>query len=168
VSRQHFVTGSLVVVLAAACAQPEAAPDMAAIEQAIQAVRDQEIGGFSSGNIDQVLAVITPDVHMMPPNEPAVVGHDAARAWAQAIHAQFDVSGRYTSSNIIVAGDYVIERFTAELALTPKAGGAGMAETLKGIHIYQRQADGSWKIIQDVWNSDAPPPAVPPTTTTGQ
>jgi uncharacterized protein (TIGR02246 family) len=154
--------------MVAACAQPEAAPDMAAIEQAIQAVRDQEIAGFNSGNIDQTLAVVTADGYLMPPNEPAKVGHDAARAWAQALFEQFTANVRYTGTNITVAGDYVIERYTAELTITPKAGGAAMTEAIKGIHIYQRQADGSWKIVQDVWNSDAPPPAAPPTTTTGQ
>jgi ketosteroid isomerase-like protein len=33
-----------------------------------------------------------------------------------------------------------------------------MPEALKGIHIYRRQADGSWKITHDAWNFDAPPP----------
>jgi ketosteroid isomerase-like protein len=25
---------------------------------------------------------------------------------------------------------------------------------IKGIHVYKRQADGSWQMAQDVWNSD--------------
>ena len=41
---------------------------------------------------------------------------------------------------------------------TPRKGGKPMTETIKGIHIYKRQSDGTWKIAQDVWNTDPPPP----------
>jgi ketosteroid isomerase-like protein len=34
-----------------------------------------------------------------------------------------------------------------------------MDEAGKYITIYQRQADGSWKMARDIWNSDA---AIPP------
>jgi hypothetical protein len=39
-----------------------------------------------------------------------------------------------------------------------------VTERIKGIHVMKRQPDGTWKIAQDVWNSDAPPtpPPVPP------
>jgi ketosteroid isomerase-like protein len=37
--------------------------------------------------------------------------------------------------------------------MTP-AGADPVDMTNKGIHIYKRQADGSWKMVQDVWNSD--------------
>jgi ketosteroid isomerase-like protein len=44
--------------------------------------------------------------------------------------------------------------------VTPKAAGAKpTTETIKGLHVLRRQTDGSWKIIQDIWNNDAPPPA---------
>jgi ketosteroid isomerase-like protein len=170
VSIHRVVLKSVILgTVAVACAQPEpAAVDTAAIEQAIQEVRDREIGAVSSGDVEALLGALATDAHMMAPNEPAVTGHEALRAWAQAMLGQVTMSGRYTSSNIEVAGDYVIERYTAELTVTPKAGGATTTETIKGIHIYRRQADGSWKIAQDVWNADAPPPAAPPTTTTGQ
>jgi hypothetical protein len=31
-----------------------------------------------------------------------------------------------------------------------------VTETIKDIHVYQRQADGSWRIYGDVWNADPP------------
>jgi ketosteroid isomerase-like protein len=33
-----------------------------------------------------------------------------------------------------------------------------VTETIKGVYVLHRQADGSWKIAMDVWNADAPPP----------
>ena len=43
------------------------------------------------------------------------------------------------------------------MIVTPRAGGEAVTETFKGIHVYRRQADGSWKIAQDAWNMDAAP-----------
>jgi ketosteroid isomerase-like protein len=112
---------------------------------------------FSSGNVDSVLAVFTPDAVVMPPNEPAVHGHDSLRIWAQGMYQQFSVSGRYLSSDVTVAGDWASQRYTYSLTLTPKAGGQAMEEHGKGIHIFRRQPAGNWLIVQDIWNSDTPP-----------
>jgi ketosteroid isomerase-like protein len=60
---------------------------------------------------------------------------------------------------VTVAGDWAIQRYAYQLTLTPKAGGQSMEERGKGIHIFRRQPDGSWLIVQDIWNSDAPPAA---------
>ena len=34
------------------------------------------------------------------------------------------------------------------------AGAKPMTEGMKGIHVYRRQADGSWKITKVIWNGD--------------
>ncbi len=73
---------------------------------------------------------------------------------------QFDLTVNYTSSDLTVSGDWSSEYYTGNVTMTPKAGGEAIRETIKGIHIYQRQADGSWKMTQDIWNADAAPPAM--------
>ena len=90
-------------------------------------------------------------------------GLDAVKKWAEeTMFSQASVSGRYTSSDVTVSGDLAVARYTGELTITPKAGGAPVTERLKGIHVMKRQPDGSWKIAQDVWNSDAPAGPPPP------
>jgi ketosteroid isomerase-like protein len=133
--------------------------DIAAAVQAINAAANHEIAMFSSGNVDSVLAVFTPDAVVMPPNEAAVHGHDSLRIWTQGMYQQFSVSGRYLSSDVTVVGDWAIQRYAYQLTLTPKAGGQSIEERGKGIHIFRRQPDGIWLIVQDIWNSDAPPAA---------
>lgn len=32
-----------------------------------------------------------------------------------------------------------------------------MTEGLKGMNVYRRQADGSWRITQAIWNGDEAP-----------
>ncbi len=157
---------AFLALVALACATPPAQVDTAADVQAINAVREREISAFASGAVDSLVAVYTSDVVMMPPNEPMINGAEAVRTWGQNIASQATVAGKYTDAKIAVAGDWAVERYIGELTLTPKAGGAAMTEHLKGIHVYQRQPVGSWRIAQDVWNTDAPSPA-PPTPKAG-
>lgn len=69
---------------------------------------------------------------------------------------QFEIGGRYVDTKIEVVGDRAIERYRGEMKLTPKVGGEGIEVKVKGIHIYQRQSDGSWRMSQDIWNTDSP------------
>jgi uncharacterized protein (TIGR02246 family) len=148
-------------MLIVGCSPPAAQDNTEADVAAINAVRDREITLVVAGNIDSLVALYTPDVAMMPPNEPAVNGQDALRTWTEAMVSQATVSGRYTSSEVTVSGDWAVDRYAGVLTATPKAGGAPMEEQIKGVHIMKRGTDGVWRIAQDVWNTDAPPPPPP-------
>jgi len=131
---------------------------------AINAVQDREVALVATGNADSLITIATSDAELMPPDEPGVHGRDAMRKWAETVFGQATMSGRYTSSDVTVSGDLAVARYTADLTMTPKAGGAPVTEKIKGIHVMKRQPDGTWKIAQDVWNSDAPAvaPSLPP------
>ena len=130
---------------------------------AINAVQDREISLVATANPDSLVTAFASDVDFMPPDEPAIRGHDGLRKWAETMFSQGTMSGRYLSSEVTVSGDVAVARYVGELTMKMKAGGAPVTEHLKGIHVMKRQPDGSWKIVQDVWNADAPP--APPTST---
>ena len=163
----------IVVVIAGATlqacaskAEPPAQAGQANTEKdvaAVNAMQDREIAMAATGSPDSLATVATNDAELMPPDEPAVHGLDAMKKWAETTFSQASLSGRYTSSDVTISGDLAVARYTGELTITPKAGGAPVTEHIKGIHVMKRQPDGSWKIAQDVWNSDAPP-APPPST----
>jgi ketosteroid isomerase-like protein len=159
--RRHFFGGVLFALAMLGCARTTPATDTRADEQAINAVREREVAGFNAGAVDSTLAVFAPNAVLMPPNEPSRTGHDALREWFQNMASQFSISGSYPEAEVTIAGDRAIERFVGRYTLTPKAGGQPVELRFKGIHIYQRQPDGKWLIVQDVWNSDVPCPAQP-------
>jgi len=152
-----FVLGAFV---SAGCA-PASAPapvDTVADVEAIDALAEREMAAFTEGNTAELEAIFAADAIIMPPGEPALSGLPDAVSWTEALHEEIDLEGGYASTDVTVSGDLAVQRYTGQLTMTPKAGGDAMTEAVKGIHVLERQADGSWKITQDVWNMDAPPP----------
>lgn len=148
-------TATALFLLAVGCAQPQPQDD-AAQAQAVTAAANREIAGFTSGNVDSAVAVFASDIVLLPPNEPMLRGQDSLRAWTQRFLQQASVTGRYLTSDVVVTGDWAVQRYTVAITVTPKPRGAATTEHGKGIHVFHRAANGRWLIAQDVWNLDTP------------
>jgi ketosteroid isomerase-like protein len=141
--------------------------DTSAAVTAVNDLARKEIAAFSAMDTAALNTLFAENVVAMPPNEPAIQGRAALIAWAQALGAQFTVNGEYGTLDTTVSGDLAVQRFTGRLTMTPKAGGSSISETIKGVHVLRRQANGAWLITEDVWNSDQPAaPAAPPSPAT--
>jgi len=97
------------------------------------------------------------DAVRMPPNQPMYQGKDAILASVKTLPAVTNltlmpqlIDGQ---GNLAYArGSYTFDIGPAEGQLTSMPG--------KWQAIYERQADGSWLCISDIWNTDAPEPAM--------
>ena len=135
-----------------------AGPAVAGSEEdvaAINKVREMEAATVNSSDAGVVESIYAKDVEYIPPGEPALKGTDAVQQWVTAMVDQFEVDLVYTSADVKVVGDWAFEQYAGTATLKPKAGGDAMVENVRGIHIYHRGEDGSWKITHDIWNSDA-------------
>jgi ketosteroid isomerase-like protein len=158
----RIIAGVTLLATAAACAPPpgeqqteDTAIAVAEDIEAVRAVRDAEVASAISG--DTVLAHLADEVLVMPPNEPLVVGIDAVREWHRSMNAAYVIDSlEYVDSEVEFADNIAVETYTGRLVVTPVAGGEPLTDVIKGVHIYERQADGSWKLTKDVWNSDLP------------
>ncbi len=56
----------------------------------------------------------------------------------------------------MLAGDVAIERVTYTATVWPAGAQSSIEDQGKGLHVYARQPDGSWRLKQDIWNSDRP------------
>jgi ketosteroid isomerase-like protein len=94
----------------------------------------------------------------MDPNQPASAGTEAIRAALEKSYAQSSESIRNVIDDVRVAGGFAAAKGTFEGTSTPKAGGTGVPVKGKFVTLYEKQADGSWKAVWDIYNSDLPAP----------
>ena len=140
--------------------QAEAPPEdtTAADVAAIQGIRDAYVAADNASDAAGIAALYAENAMFLPPNQPAVSGPAAVQTHYETIFSTMTptlaVSGRETRA----AGDWGYDTGTFNLKLTPKAGGDPTEISGKYIVIAGRQMDGSWKITNMLFNSDAPMP----------
>ncbi|UCE39007.1 MAG: hypothetical protein JSW00_07240, partial [Thermoplasmata archaeon] len=95
----------------------------------------------------------------MPPDAPARVGKEQIRENMKPVFDQFNMEAAVDIFEGKVYGDLGLTRCNGTLDLTPKAGGETIHATPDGkaLTLYERQSDGSWKIVYDCFNSNIPP-----------
>ncbi len=123
---------------------------------AIDAVRAMEAASINEGDSAVLAKIYAADAESVPPGEPAVQGVDALAAWLDAMIADYEVNLEYTASDVKLLGDWAVEQYAGSVVMTPRAGGDVVAEAVRGVHVYQRDADGNWKIAHDIWNYYVP------------
>lgn len=141
--------------------QPEPAAE-ATTEADVAAIK-QEIDDYetatNAGDVDGRVAAYAQDVINMRRNGPDVIGKEALREHIQRQSDRYAYEVTITPEEVVVGGDWAFSRYTATLTLTPKAGGEPREISGKGILIFQRQPDGSWKVAREIGHySDNPPP----------
>lgn len=127
---------------------------------AIKEVFNQYVVAVNTGDFDLWISLWTDDAVQMPPDTPARVGKEQIR---EAMKPGFDQMNLdmtiHSIDDIKVYGDLGIVRCTYTLKMTPKAGGETInaVPDAKDLSLWERQSDGSWKLIYDCNNSNVPP-----------
>ena len=62
-----------------------------------------------------------------------------------------------TTDELVVTGDWAIERHTEFQVSTFGDSAEPVSLYFKGVWIFRRQDDGSWKIARYIWNENIPP-----------
>src|SRR6266508_4404682 len=103
-------------------------------------------------------ALFLDDGAAYPPNEPAVKGRAAIRAWLE----KFPPITEFKLSNVKVEGcedlAYVLGTYTMTIA--PPGAPGPVKNSGKYVSVVRRQADGRWLLAVDMFSSDLP--AAPP------
>lgn len=150
---------SAVVCVTACSTPPTKVTSTAADEAAIAAFNQRYLKAINDGDI-AALSSLTTDGHItIPPNRAPLVGKAANDLANGRVFEQFSIAETWTPVETVVTGDWAYQRGTFTVAATPKAGGAARNTSGNFLRIYRRQADGQWRMIRDMFNSDQPPAA---------
>jgi ketosteroid isomerase-like protein len=151
---------STVFVLALAAALATACSSKANDPADVQAVKDTGPAYDKFANAGDAAGLASefyaPGAIRMDPNQPASAGTAAIRASLEKSYAQSAENIRNVIDEVRVASGIAVAKGTFEGTTTPKAGGAAVPVKGKFVTLYERQADGSWKGVWDIYNSDLP------------
>ena len=144
-----------ILIVSAACNSPRA--DIAAErEQIARNIADwKELG--KTGDPDKTLAYFADDVMIFPAGQPVLKGLPAVRKLVETRTGPRRTTTWDVPSSITVArgGDlaYVV---TGNSVTTTDATGASVTVRNKGIQIWRKEPDGSWKEIIVIVNAEPP------------
>jgi uncharacterized protein (TIGR02246 family) len=131
-------------------------PDMRATDEAAIRAASQEWSNAASGrDLEKAVSFYAEDATYNPPGAPVAAGKDAIRKVWTNIVAVPGINLRWASSKVEVARSGDLAYDTGAYTLT-KNDASGKPVTTKGKYVVVRkkQADGKWKVIQDIDNPD--------------
>ncbi len=162
--RSHVAVLAAVLVVPA-CTQPrtevietKAAPpvDVAAVQQQIETANAAATRAFQERDTANATRNYAADAVIMMPNEPAWVGLEKVHAGLVGFLTQATLKDvTMKTENVMVSGDMAVETGSFEWTVQMK-GGKPTHDKGKYLTVWKQQADGSWKIVRDINNSDLP------------
>jgi uncharacterized protein (TIGR02246 family) len=132
--------------------------DAGEARQAIEAANAKFVEATKRG--DTTVAVVenyTDDAVVMAPGTEAWRGREAVRKGFAGMAAAMPIKEfSLKTDDVMVGGDLAVESGSYEMTMQPR-GAREVKDKGKYVVVWKRQADGTWKIVRDVFNSDTPP-----------
>lgn len=127
----------------------------AADEAAIRAASQEWSNAASSKDVEKAVSFYSDDATYNPPGAPLAAGKDAIRKVWTNVLAMPGVNLRWATSKVEVARSGDLAYDTGAYTLT-KNDASGNPVTTKGkyVVVWKKQADGKWKVIEDIDNPD--------------
>ena len=122
--------------------------------EAIKKMPDDFNAAINAGNIDKFVSLYTDDAVRIPPNKPALIGKEAIRSMFQEELDQFNVQQEGVIVDLKVSGDLAFVRGSWTSINTPKTGGEPLKENGSFVSVFQKQPEGSWKVICNIWSNE--------------
>ena len=154
-----FVAGCIALPLLTFVCSASAADTK--IEQALRDLNSQWSAAAGAKDLEKTVSYYAEGAIVMPPNAASATTKEAIRsAWKEMLTTPgAAISWKTTKVEVAKSGDLAYVSGTYEETMTD-ASGKSVKEQGKYVEIFKKQADGTWKAVADIWNSDLP--AAPP------
>src|SRR5580700_9569933 len=149
--------GCLAVVLfAAGCGENKPPDTRAADEKTIRNLDAQWSKTAAARDVDGTVSYYTDDASLLAPNAPIASDRQSIRAaWASLLTP--DTSLTWQASKLEVARSGELAYLVGVYQMTTKdAQGKPASDTGKFVEVWKKQADGKWKVVADIFNTDLP------------
>ena len=131
-----------------------ASGEMSADAKALAKLDDDWSKAAGTRDAERVASYYAEDAIAYPPNEPAALGRAAAKKVWGAYFAEPSLMISWRTQHAEVIGDLGYTSGSYEVTSKGPDGKAG-SEKGKYLCVWKKQADGTWKAVHDMWNSDA-------------
>ena len=111
-------------------------------------------------SLDQFMSYYAPDATVYPPGMPVANGPAAIRAVLTPMTQApgFALQFSPTKANMTASGDLGYTSGTYALTMNDPTGRPTI-ERGKYLEVWKKQPDGTWKVLEDMFNADTPPAA---------
>ena len=160
--KKRFLIFSVVffLCLALGCRKGEETPaetveDVMTDIAALRSLTDKYDELHNAGDAEGLVSLVyNPDAVRMPPNQPMLAGETAILEWYRASFDQneFDLDNIPVEGK--VSGDLAYLRGIYTITIVPKAGGDTETGGGHWVAVYERQPEGGWKTVCDIWVID--------------
>ncbi len=147
----------LAVIAVPGCGQQV---DVAAEEAALRAADAEWLKAFEAKDVERMVSFYAEGASVFPPNAPVVTGREAIRQmWTELVaNPGFALSWQVTKVEMAQSGELAWVQETYEFTMQGPDGTL-QEDRGKAVLVWKKQADGSWKAVADIFNSDLPLPA---------
>ena len=146
---------ALVVLATSGCARPV---DIEAERTALLQADAAWAQAASAKDLDGMVSFLAAGASMFPPNATMVTGKVALReVWSEELATPgYALSWQASKAEVSAGGDLGYTVGTYEGTMNDPEGNP-VTDRGKYVTVCKNQADGSWKAVADIWNSDQPP-----------
>lgn len=154
----RYTTIVVAVATLPAC-QQTSRPLSPADEAAIRAADSTIVAAINAGDVAAATAGYTTDGSVIPPNMPPAEGADGIRQLWTGLSGMMNVSFAVKSERIAGDGNLAYHIGSYHFTGTLKDSTHASVPPEKGqyLQVFMRQPDGSWKVVAEAWNANAPP-----------
>jgi uncharacterized protein (TIGR02246 family) len=140
--------------------QPKAPDTRAADEQALREIEAEWSKATAAKDVERIVSFYAPGGVNCPANEPMETSIDAIRAGQKKFLGKpgLTLTSEVRRVEVSRSGDLGITHGTDSWSATDEKG-RQTSDKGKWITVYRKQADGKWKVILNIGNSDLPAPA---------
>ncbi len=152
---------AIFAVILCSCVAPK--HDVAQVRKVIEEMTKKSEHDMQAGIVDTTLANYDEDAVSLPNNGPMLRGKEAIRAYAgQMLGLGIKFTNvRITTTDVQTSGDLAYEIGTYAMTMQiPQVG--EVSEEGKYLTVYEKAADGSWKIKVETYNINGKPPLPAP------